>query len=140
MPWITKNKSKSGNFFSNFLVSVLMISGHKMSSPEFLSKEKDKTLVALSLFLYFLFKLLDIFLSTKAMDSSYLFFRISFLISKKGKLGSLLLVLFTIEKFSSTFECYLILPNFRSLSFSFLLANLFRVPFFILSFDSFLSL
>ncbi len=117
-----------------------MIAGHKTSSPEFLVKEKDKTFVALSLPLYFLFKLLDIFLSTKAIESSYFFFRISFLISKKGKTGILLLVLFMIEKFSSTFKCYLILPSFRSLSFTFLLANLLRVPFLTFSFDSFLSL
>jgi len=55
-----------------------MTAGHNIISPSFLRKEKERTLVALSFFRYFLFISLDFFSETYAMDREYCLPRILF--------------------------------------------------------------
>lgn len=69
-------------------------------SPVFFERGNDKTFVGLSLPRYVLFNLRERLLPQKTIESSYFSPRIAFLISTKGKRGSLPFVVFLIETFS----------------------------------------
>src|SRR3989344_6082469 len=87
MPWITKKPSQSSNFPSIFFASFFITSLHKRSSPSFFRREKDKTFVGLSFFLYFLFIFRDFSTLTYAIEREYSLPRISsFIFSKRIEL------------------------------------------------------
>src|SRR3989338_2396536 len=84
MPWITRKPSHSSYvrpsvfFFS--LASFFITSLHRRISPSLSLKGKERTLVALSFCLYFLFISFDFSGVMKATEREYFFPRMSFLI------------------------------------------------------------
>src|ERR1035437_6750073 len=84
IPWITKKLKNWSKVFPKFLASFFIIAGQRIISPIFLRSGKDKILVGLFLFLYFLFNSLDFFSSTHATEREYFFPKMSFFITRKS--------------------------------------------------------
>src|SRR3989344_1993763 len=123
MPWITKNPSQASKVLPFFFVSLLIMGLHSTSSPKFLRKEKERTLVGRFFFRYFLFSSFDLFSLTKAIEREYSLPKMSF---------------FNFVKRIDYFDTAL--PSLRKCSISRLFSMRFKALFFALSLDSFLKI